>query len=66
MEIIDNNPYSYSYLVIEDEFGDIKEPKYALQFLIAVWVVIGVLVFYIDLRKYLIKLRKRREGVDYS
>ncbi len=52
--------------MIEDEFGDIKEPKFTIQILIFLWILIGGIVFYIDLRKYYISLSEKREGVNYN
>ena len=52
--------------MIEDEFGDIKEPKFTIQILIFLWILIGGIVFYIDLRKYYISLLEKREGVNYN
>jgi flagellar biosynthesis/type III secretory pathway M-ring protein FliF/YscJ len=51
--------------VLEEEFGEIKEPKFLQQTLLLMWIVIGFIVFYVDLRKYLLNLQKRREGVRY-
>jgi hypothetical protein len=53
-------------LVIEDEFGEIKEPKFVFPVLLSLWLIIGIIVFYIDLKKYYYKLQKKRENVDYS
>jgi hypothetical protein len=30
-----------------------------------VWLLIGIFVFYFDLKKYYNKLKKKREGIEY-
>jgi hypothetical protein len=52
--------------VLEDEYGDIKEPKYIIQFLFGVWVITGGIIFFIDLKKYLRKLSRKKEWVNYD
>jgi len=52
--------------VLEDEFGDIKELKYIMQFLFGVWVITGGIIFFIDFKKYLRNLSKKKEWVNYD
>ena len=52
-------------MMLEDEFGDIKEPKHVLSFLITFWIVIGLCIFYYDIKKYIKSLKKKRPGVNY-
>ena len=52
--------------MLEDEFGDIKEPKYVMQFLFFIWVISGAIVLYFELRKYVKNMSRKRETVDYS
>jgi hypothetical protein len=53
-------------LIIGEYYGDIKEPRWMMQFMLFVCISIGVVVFYIDIRKYYLYLKKRREGVFYN
>ena len=52
--------------MLEDEFGDIKEPKNIIQFLFGIWVVTGVIVFLTEIKKYFKKISKKREYIDYK
>jgi hypothetical protein len=51
---------------LEEEFGDIKEPKLAIHYLITIWAFIGIVVSYMEIKKYIRKNKKPREGVDYN
>jgi hypothetical protein len=52
-------------LYLEDQFGDIREPKWTINILIGIWALIGIIVFTYDLKKYKSKLKKLRPGIKY-
>jgi hypothetical protein len=52
--------------VLEEEFGDIKEPKLTIHYLLIAWFTIGMIVSYLEFKKYYRKLKIKRDGIDYS
>lgn len=58
--------YKNDILVLENEFGDIKEPKNLIQKLIFVWFLIGSFVVLVEFKKFSRKYKIKRENVDYN
>ena len=53
-------------IVLEDAYGDIKEPRYLINWLLGIWLFMGFLIFKRDLRNYYHKLKCERAEVDYT
>jgi len=51
---------------LEDLYGDIKEPRFLIQWLFGLWIFMGVLVFKRDIWNYYKRLKKQKDDIDYT